>query len=338
MPGEFVVGARTQRDTHSLATTTLHILKELITDFRKTEHRSDILPPIAHLYFFDDLTYHINRLSTIDPDVDKLDALRISRRMGWELLLCLEPTHQDATLVPWEHALSQLLWQIRTRERPDVLVSQGANGEYALDSINQAYQKETGRPIAELRENIRIAHFLNDTSDPFHSDFSLGSSSTTGLSERAAEIANISGHSREVHIAVFDDCIQTGEGTRRVLAELKQAFGLYSRSTVRFSTLSFIGCEATLDKLRSDNIDSTTGVLLRGQTYPETWSNDIYFLKDLFLPNSLRFSDGTQGAYVDDERWMARIFGRNHSKARDIVLNTRDQINNLGLFVPLVNL
>lgn len=295
---------------------------------------------IRHLYFFDDLTFHLRRVvreRTGDPDREAGIA-RMSRAYMAELVTCMDGAHQDYTLVPWEHAVAQLAWLLRQQpERYDLIIGQGANGEWALRSLSEAYSEKSGAAAADLLENVRVARYLSDPGDPFYSAFELRTTSGPSVAERCGEIARQLPEGKVVQVAVFDDCIQTGKGTAHVIEAFRSALDRNGREAV-IDTLSFIGCEATLDEFRDNGIRSMTGVLLRGETYPQSWDWDVYFLKDFFLPNALRFSDGTQMAYVDDEEWIGKIFAGDRDRATRGIQKFRDHLTDLGLLDELARI
>jgi hypothetical protein len=162
-----------------------------------------------------------------------------------------------------------------------------------------------------LFRNVRVAHFLEDTNDAFHSTFRIGVSSGDSLeaqcSKVAEEIGNLPSRGNgPKRVAIFDDCIQTGEGTRAVTELILSALG--TENAVECSTIGFVGCEATLERFRQRGWGIECGVLLRGKTYPESWDWDIYFTKDLLLDNAIRYVNGTSVAYMNGG-WFDKIFG-----------------------------
>ena len=295
---------------------------------------------ISHLYFFDDLTHHLVRVVREKAVGHELGAevARMSREYAAELIACLDGAVQDCTLVPWEHAVEQLAWLLQGRPgRYDLIIGQGANGESALRSLDEAYSARTGTRVAQHLENVRIARFLSDPQDPFHSDFELRTTVGLSVAERCSEMVAKLPADRASRVAVFDDCIQTGKGTGHVVDAVRTALTDSGREAT-VDTLSLIGCGQTLDHFSAQGVDSVTAVMLRGQTYPESWDWDVYFLKDFFLPNAIRFTDGTQHAYVEDEAWMARVFGGNPERAILCIKRMRAELAELGLLDALLEM
>jgi hypothetical protein len=291
--------------------------------------RTDMLPTefrfVRHLYFFDDLSYHLRRLAGTNGELVR----RISDLL-LEALKCLDHEAQDYTFVPWEHACSSLAYVLDRGEcRYDITVSQGCNGEHAFKSLSLS---KAGARLGAHR-NVRIAHFLSDSADPFFSKFQLSSSSAVSLEQQlddaAAQIAAVA---RNARVAVFDDCIQTGEGTLYVLRELRRRV-----PDCTFEAVGFIVSEGTARRMLRDGIEVQAGVLLRGEVYPHAWDWDVYFTKDLFLPNAVRFQDGTSRAYVDGG-WFDKIFGRSPERARELFLEMKRACVAAGVYESLVAL
>lgn len=296
--------------------------------------------PIEHLYFFDDLTYHLRRIADeMGIGRERTDALvdaawgQLTRALG-----CIDHAHQDYVLVNWDHACAQLSYTLaESSARFDVIASQGCNGDYALASLASYHAGKTGVAIAERMHNVRIAHYLNDPDDPFFSDFTLETSRGPSLAEQCATVARAVDEvaaTREgpVRLAIFDDCIQTGEGTWAVAEGIlgQVADGV----EVAVSGVAFIGCEATMNRLRAAGWTNHLGVLLRGETYPAAWKWDVYFLKDLFLDNAVRYADGTSVAYMDGG-WFDKIFPGDPAEAQRAFRALRALLEEAGVYARL---
>lgn len=292
---------------------------------------------VKHLYFFDDLSYHLRRICGEDG-IPSERADEIVRKVWAHLtdaLSCLEHGSQDFNLVNWEHACTQLAWELNDRELSfDMIVSQGCNGEYALDSLLTLHEQEYGAPFARARANVRVAHFLRDPNNAFYSDFEIGVSKGPSLSEQCEDVARqltkLGPTGDRFRLAVFDDCIQTGEGTSAVVEAILAKMPAHVETT----TLAFVGCQATQNRFRERGWRPIQGVLLRGETYPRAWDHDIYFLKDLFLNNAIRFTDGSSVAYVDGG-WFDKIFAGNPEKAAQAITRVKETLEEYGLYKKL---
>src|ERR1700684_2091603 len=90
-----------------------------------------------HLYFFDDLTYHVRRLAVARLSANATAALL--REVGGHVntaLGALDYAAQDYTRCTWDGAAIQLAWELADRDaRFDLLVSQGVNGDYAATTL-----------------------------------------------------------------------------------------------------------------------------------------------------------------------------------------------------------
>lgn len=80
---------------------------------------------IKHLYFFDDLSYHIKRIAENKGfDRQKTDNMLT---VVWDYLLqafhCIDHSNQDFVLVNWEHACSELSFLFTAIERNSILLS-----------------------------------------------------------------------------------------------------------------------------------------------------------------------------------------------------------------------
>lgn len=280
---------------------------------------------VRHLYFFDDLGHHLRRMTGPNSEV-----VREVSNLLLQVFQCLDHANQDFTFVPWAHACESLAYELDRGDcRYDFTVSQGCNGEHAFNSLRAS--RAANR--LGVHRNVRIAHFLKDSEDPFFSDFKLGSSTGVPLDEQFDDVAaNIARVVRRGRVAVFDDCIQTGEGTLHVLRELQRRL-----PECTFDAVGFIVSEGTARRMLGDRLAVHAGVLLRGDVYPHTWDWDIYFTKDLFLPNAVRFQDGTSRAYVDGG-WFEKIFGADPERARRLFLDMKRACVAAGLYDSLVAL
>ncbi len=291
---------------------------------------------IKHLYVFDDLTHHVRRLtSSSGTSAEAADALRGVGRYLNQALACLDPSRQDLTLSTWDGAAIQLAWELADRGVAyDLLVSQGCNGGYASDTLQEVFRRDHGRDLSEQAANVRVTHYLSDRTDAFYSGFEIGVSKGAGLAEQCREaVARIPKHDRVPRIAVIDDCIQTGKGTEAVVNEL-----LALRPEAQISTLGFIACQATQDGFHRRGWRPVQGVLLRGETYPVSWDTDVYFTKDWILTNAIRFEDGTSHAYIDEPEWMAKIFGGDAQGATDALRALAEMLKDRGLYEQLLAL
>ena len=277
--------------------------------------------PLRHLYFFDDLSYHLRRIATeqaIEPERVKLVLSEV-----WNLILeamkCLDHRIVDFNLINWDHACAQLADQLeKDGKYYDIVVSQGCNGEYALADLTSTFSKNFGRDLSSACVNVRLAHILDDPTDPFYSSFKIGCSRGAPLDEQIAVATKLARSYGEktapVRIAVFDDCIQTGEGTKYVAEKIREQLG--SDINYKLDLIGFIGCEAVMRRFRATGYETHVGVLLRGKAYPEAWAWDVYFLKDQFLSSAVRFADGTSVPYMAGG-WYDKIFAGNPAKATE---------------------
>lgn len=296
-------------------------------------------PAIPHLYFFDDLSYHVKRIMNerAGSHTAVPAAIGTVRQHLHAILGCLDPAQQDYTLVPWDHAVHALAYELNERQdKYDFVISQGCNGEYAMNSLLEVFSKKAGRDLCTSYGNVRIAHMLVDSSDAFHSEFQLKESSGPKLRSRVVELLDDLDRRSSLNVAVFDDCIQTGKGTQKIVDLVEEATkGVQS---IQVSTIGFLACESTQAAFSARGYQTRHGVLLRGDAYPKSWDYDVYFLKDLLLPNSIRFVDGTSRAYMDDKYWMARIFGNEPECATQLLRALRSELQRLELYDALVEL
>jgi hypothetical protein len=299
---------------------------------------------IKHLYFFDDLSYHIKRIAGNKGfDRQKTDNMLT---VVWDYLLqafhCIDHSNQDFVLVNWEHACSELSFSLYcNRKKFDIIVSQGCNGEYALHDLNQYHYNRFGYYLSPKLLNVRIAHILKDPGNAFYSEFVLGVSKGADLDEQCKSVAktiNESFHKNKalISLAVFDDCIQTGEGTKAVTEKILE----YVEDGVKLevNTIGFIGCESTMLKFKEYGWEIAVGTLLRGKSYPEAWEWDIYFLKDLFLDNAVRFTNNTSLPYYKSTGWFENIFPRSPQKAAECFDKIRSFLINEEIYDGLINL
>lgn len=291
---------------------------------------------IKHLHIFDDLTHHVCRLA--GNRMSAAQTAAVLRRTGRHLsaaLACLDWADQDYALSTWEGAAIELAWELADRDAQfDLLVSQGCNGGYAADTLLDSFARKHGRPLAAASANVRVTHYLDDRDDAFYSSFEIGVSAGAPLADQCRiALDQTSGMTERPVIAVIDDCIQTGQGTRAVVEEL-----LALRPDAAIWTLGFIACEATQNGFRNLGWRPVQGVLLRGETYPASWDTDVYFTKDWILENAIRFRDGTSCAYIDDAGWMAQIFGAEPGAATIALRELRDELAGNGLYEELLAL
>ena len=265
---------------------------------------------IKHLYFFDDLTYHVERIC-LEKNIDR-NKIRLIKTKIWSHLndafACLDMGYQDYNLINWDHVCADLGDKIDKSEKVyDMAISQGCNGEYAMKSFASKFEQKYDKLFSKKVSNVRVAHFLTTPDNPFYSDFQIGVSRGDNLLQQCkAVVDELTGEKSPVKIAVFDDCIQTGKGTKAVVDNIKQLLDA-TYLDCQIDIIGFIGCEKTMNDFHKQGFGTMTGVMLRGDTYPNTWENDIYFLKDLLLSNAVRFTDGTSVAYCDLD-WYLKIF------------------------------
>lgn len=295
---------------------------------------------IKHLYFFDDLTYHIERIcKQKGMDNNKIGEIK---RNEWKFLneafSKLDMASQDYVLVNWQHVSEELGDRLfRKQKKYDLIVSQGCNGDYALHSFSEMYKEKYGISIADELRNVRVAHFLNNADDPFYSDFTIGVIRGGELLQQCKEIVDeCINKDGKLKIAVFDDCIQTGKGTKAVVDDIEQLLESANKD-YELDVLGFIGCEDTMMKFYNKGHYIETGAMLRGKTYPETWDNDIYFLKDLLLSNSIRFSNGTSVAYCDID-WYLKIFPLTEDLKDNSYIRMREYLRKCNLLDDLESL
>ncbi|MGW0708939.1 hypothetical protein ACWD4G_23820 [Streptomyces sp. NPDC002643] len=303
--------------------------------------------PIRHLYFFDDLTYHLRRISRSQrlSATDTAELLTTAADHTGQALAALDPARQDAVLVTWDHACTQLAWDLAHHAAAhsgfDLLVSQGCNGQYAADALLAEFTAAYGRPLAAATANVRSTHLLTDPADAFHSDFRIAVSSGPSLDNQcrtavAPVLVPPRDPAQRLRIAVFDDCIQTGQGTQAVTEHLLKA--LPAGGNIEIHTIGFIACQATQQRFTERGWHPAQGVLLPGQTYPASWDTDIYFLKDLILGNAIRYTDGTSQAYIDNPAWMEKIFARNPDTATAALDGLRTALTDSGIYQHLLDL
>lgn len=300
--------------------------------------------PIASLYLFDDLTYHLRRISR-DQQLPEHDTNRLLTTAGdrvHQALAGLDPARQSAVQVTWSHACTQLAWDLnRSGAAFDLLVSQGCNGQYAADSLLAEFTTTYQRPLATTTANVRSTHLLTDPDDAFHSDFRIAVSSGAPLDHQCRTALEQALPSRRdaaepLRIAVFDDCIQTGQGTQAVTEHLVKA--LPAGQAAEIHTIGFIACQATQQRFAERGWHPAQGVLLPGATYPDSWDTDIYFLKDLILDNAIRYTNNTSQAYIDNPDWMSRIFARDPAAATQALSSLRTALTEHGIYQHLLDL
>lgn len=292
---------------------------------------------IKHLYFLDDLTYHVERICR-NKEVREEKIGEIKRNI-WiylnDAFSCLDMSYQDYVLVNWQHVSEDLGDKLyRKQKKYDVIVSQGCNGDYALKSFCEMYQSKYNDAVTDKIRNVRVAHFLNDVEDPFYSDFTIGVSRGKDLLQQCKDIVDdFIDKPGKLKIAVFDDCIQTGKGTKAVVDDIEQLLNSANK-IYELDVIGFIGCEDTMMKFFQDGHYIETGVMLRGKTYPECWDNDIYFLKDLLLSSSIRFVDGTSVAYCDID-WYLKIFPLTKDLKNNSYIRMREYLKSCSLIEDL---
>lgn len=293
------------------------------------------ISPLRHLYFFDDLSYHLKRIAA-EQNIDERKTEKVLSDV-WDLILeamkCLDHRKVDFNLFNWDHACAQLADELNTdRKFYDIIVSQGCNGEYALANLNATYIRSFNEDLSAHCVNVRLAHILDDPTDPFYSSFKIGCSRGAPLDDQIAvatdlarEIAKVRNSS--VRIAVFDDCIQTGEGTKYVAEKIRQQLG----NDIGYSLdlIGFIGCEAVMRRFRASGYDTHIGVLLRGKAYPEAWAWDVYFLKDQIITSAVRFADGTSVPYMAGG-WYDKIFAGNPARATEVFHQIHEVLSGSG--------
>lgn len=296
--------------------------------------------PIRHLYFFDDLSFHIKRIADERGD-DPQQTARVLRE-SWSIVLaafgCLDHGHQDFNLVNWEHACAQLSFVLKTQERTfDVLVSQGCNGQYALEDLNRRHLEHYGHVAAVEIPNVRLAHILEDPSDPFYSQFTLGVSKGKPLDEQCADVAElITGmHQRtrsRIRVGIFDDCMGTGQGSEAVADKVIERLG--DDVPFEMHMVAFVGNEETMYRLQGRGWPPWVGVLFRGRSYPNAWDWDIYFLKDQILGNAIRYADGSSEPYLAGG-WYDKIFPADPEGATRHFERLRTYLDDEGMLAPL---
>ncbi|MCB9988297.1 MAG: hypothetical protein H6868_03060 [Rhodospirillales bacterium] len=295
--------------------------------------------PIEHLYLFDDLSIHLKRISKeIDAPQEETEDLL---EKVWSLILdsvkCIDLKRVDVNLINWEHACAQLAFQLKNANRMyDIMVSQGCNGEYAMRDLNSLHKENYGYLVAENTPNVRLAHLLDDPSDPFYSTFKLGTSKGRPLDEQINDVAEIARkmfqkRGTKIRLAVFDDCMGTGEGSKYVGEKLLE---FLPDVPVSLHMVAFIGNESAMYRFQSMGFETHVGVLFRGKVYPESWKWDIYFLKDQFLSSAIRYTDGTSVPYMAGG-WYDKIFAGNPEKATQIFHQVRDILSEAGYLAKL---
>lgn len=293
---------------------------------------------IKHLYFFDDLTYHIERICK-EKEMGNDEIGEIKRNI-WKYLNeafgDLDMANQDYVLVSWDHVSAELGDRLfRAQKKYDVIISQGCNGEYAMQSLSEMYKNKYGCTIADELRNVRTARFLSDESDPFYSDFTIGVSKGKTLLQQCKDIVDDCVKKEgKLKIAVFDDCIQTGRCTKSVVDDVEQLLET-ANIDYELDVFGFIFCEDTMNRFNKEGYFVEAGTMLRGKTYPDDWDHDIYFLKDLFLSNAIRFSNGNSVAYCDIDDWYKEIFPMTKDLKNNSIVRLREYLRSINLFEDL---
>lgn len=276
--------------------------------------------PIRHLYLFDDLSFHIKRIGIAQGI--SVSTLEETLETVWQRLLdsfkCIDHRRTDFNLINWEHACAQLAFELKNRELTyDVMVSQGCNGEYALADLNEQFANSYGCRVTEHATNIRLTHLLEDPSNPFYSAFKIGVSKGAPAEQQIRDVADeiaerFDRRKTRVRVALFDDCIGTGTSAKYLAQRLRH--DLEGRAEIALDIVAFVGNESAMYMFQKMGFGTHVGTLFRGKVYPEAWAWDIYFLKDQFLSNALRYTDGTSKSYMAGG-WYDKIFAADPERA-----------------------
>ena len=299
--------------------------------------------PIENLYFFDDLTYHIKRICDIENrDRVELNSLLTSL---WDLLLdsfkCVNHKKVDINIVNWEHACAALSFELKNHNKSyDFMISQGCNGEYAMTDLNNMFNQKYGCKLSQFTPNVRLAHLLDDPSDPFYSTFKLGVSKGEPLDDQIKRVSdeiilNYKSTGTKQRLATFDDCMGTGEGSKYVAKGVMK--NLEGVVPFEMDMVAFIANESTMYRFQEMGFKTHLGVLFRGDVYPHDWSSDIYFLKDQFLSSAIRYTDGTSVPYMAGG-WYDKIFEADPKRATELFYEIQSLLEKFDYLQPLEDL
>lgn len=297
--------------------------------------------PIRRLYLFDDLTAHVERIApACGLEAERLaDVVSTIRETLLTVMACVDRRHQTVMVVDWEHACAQLSFYLGTQGRAyDVVISQGANGQYGADDLDRRHRERYGGRVLGRHANVRVTHFYEERADPFYSDITLGVSRGRPLDEQCREAAaaatdTFGGGSEPVRIAVFDECIATGHSTETVADAVAAAIG--EDVPHELEVLAFVGSEGSLRRLAGRGWTTWAGVVLPGAFMPVEWDVDLHLVRDQVLTDALRFADGTTQAPFEAEGWYERIFVADPRRAADAFRELRAFLGAEGLLDSL---
>jgi hypothetical protein len=147
-----------------------------------------------------------------------------------------------------------------------------------------------GYPLP-ARVDVPAAKILSDSTQAFYSPHVIGQRNRGSL--RVPE-------GGDGPVLVLDDCVQTGMTFDAVVAEAGVTGG---------AVVTGICNEATLERLTAAGWEVTYGVLLPGPTYPESYSTDLFCIRDFVATDAVRFADGTSTSYSSGGDWLNILYG-----------------------------
>jgi len=296
--------------------------------------------PIRHLYFFDDLSFHIQRIARERraPDAWTGEVLRRVWSLLLDALACVDRGTVDPTLVSWDHACAQLSVALELgRQTFDLAITQGCAGEQVLAALNSRHLAEYGHVVAPPGPNVRLTHIFDDPGDPFYSSSTLGISRGEPVDRQcdAVAAAIVARYEREralVRVLLLDDCIYSGASTSYLADELIARVG--AAVPYELSVAAFLAGERAARRFRARGMPTLCGVVLRGDMPPDGWESDVYFTKDQIVANALRFADGTSTGYFVGG-WYDKVFPEDPERATRAFVRIREYLDEEGILAEL---
>jgi hypothetical protein len=192
-------------------------------------------------------------------------------------------------LISWEHVLDSLRLRLDGLACADLdvtLVVGRGGSRLAADLALW------GTAFPERRD-VAAARVLEDPNDAFYSPHRIAHRDRSDLSGSV-------GLGPGARALVIDDCVHTGTTLDEVVRI----------SDVRPGRLITGLCnETTLGRLERIGWEVVYGVLLPGQTYPESYETDLYCVRDFVVEDAVRFADGSSTSFASGGNWCEVLYG-----------------------------
>ncbi|MDI6104310.1 hypothetical protein QLQ12_37530 [Actinoplanes sp. NEAU-A12] len=248
-------------------------------------------PVVQSVYLLDDLSDRIRERAHsagLGPS-ETSTLLAAARRTTLEAAAAFPLGEVSVDLITWEHVTESLRVRLGSLPAPSVTAETLVLGDGGarLASIIEAW----GIRLPG-RVEIPVAKVLEDPANAFYSPHHIRQRDRKPLAVGTVSNAG--------ELIVVDDCVQTGMTFDAVAAATGARSG---------SIITGICNEATLGRLRADGWTVHYGVLLPGPTYPDSYSTDLFCVRDFVVTDAVRFADGSSTSYSSGGDWLELLYG-----------------------------